>query len=139
MASECWQQLVLQSGRSRLAWEEGYTSFNSVATIQIVPRLGTGLFFMPLLCTAFVFPLCLCPSFLPRYCKTPFQPEVSIRFWHDALMPRFVWPREDVGPGASLSGSCAACRISFSCCHKGTSRSHLSKASFVFGDGDAGL
>lgn len=41
----------------------------------------------------------LCFSFLslpilsPKYYKTLFQPEVSIRFWHDELMPRFVWPR----------------------------------------------
>ena len=31
----------------------------------------------------------------PKYHKTLFQPEVSIRFWRDELMPRFVWPQPE--------------------------------------------
>lgn len=89
------QQLVLQNiFGSQRAWEEGYTSFNSMATIQIVPHSRSGLLFMCLLYTSFVFPFCLFPSFSLKYHQILFQPEVSIRFWQDELMPRFVWPRQ---------------------------------------------
>lgn len=129
MESECWQHFCkVVAGLSWPRREAGYTSVNSVATIQIVPRSRSGPLLMPLLYMAFVSPLCLCLSFLLNCCKkkkkkTLFQPEVSIRFWHDVFMPRFVWPEENILPGASsvLLGSCAACRTSFSCCHEGTS------------------
>lgn len=84
---------------------------------------------MPLLHPAFVFPLCLYPSFLPKYRKILFQPEVSIRFWHDVFMARFVGPDESILPGASFERELC-------CLHL---LSHLSKALFVFGEGDAGL
>lgn len=72
MESECWQQLVLQSGdRSQLAWEGGYTSVNSVATIQIVPRSRAGCFSC-LFCTQLLFPpfvyACLFFSTAAKYC-----------------------------------------------------------------------
>lgn len=61
-------------GLSRL--RDGYTSFNSMAPIQIVPQLRSGLLFMPL-CTHPLFSLFyLCPSFSPNITKHCF----SLRF-----------------------------------------------------------
>lgn len=131
---------LLQSGcRSQLAWEGGYTSVNSVATIQIVPRSRSGLLFMPLLHTAFVFPLCLCLSFLLNCCRIVFQPEVSIRFWHDVFMPRFVWPEENILPGASSETQLRCLQNFLFMLPQGHLLSPLSKALFVFGARDAGL
>lgn len=94
---------------------------------------------MPLLHTDLVFPLCLCPSFLPKYHKILFQPEVSIRFWHDVFMVRFVWPEENILPGASFERELCCLQNSVFMLPQGLLLSHLSKALFVFGDGDAGL
>lgn len=113
--------------------------FNSLATIQIVPWSRSGLLFMPLLHAAFVFPLCLYPSFLPKYRKILFQLEVSIRFWHDVFMARFVWPEESVLPGASFERELCCLQDFLSMLPQGHLLSHLSKALFVFGEGDVGL
>lgn len=139
MESERWQQFSLQrGGRSQLAWGGGYTSVNSVATIQIVPRSRSGLLLMPLPHPAFVSPLCLCLSFLLDCCKILFQPEVSIRFGHDVSMPRFVWPEETILPWASSEGAALPAEFPFQAA-TGHLLSHFSKALFVFGERDAGL
>lgn len=140
MESERWQQLVLQSGRrSRLAREGSYTSFNSVATIQIVPRSRSGRSSC-LLCTQLLFLLFVCAHlFSPNTAKILFQPEVSIRIWQDVFMARFVWPAENILPGASSERELCWLQNSVFMLPQGHLLSHLSKALFVFGEGDAGL
>lgn len=66
-----------------------------MATIQIVPTVKKWAAFhassVHILCFSFLS----LPILSPRYHKTLFQPEVSIRFWRDELMPRFVWSRQE--------------------------------------------
>lgn len=111
---------VLQNGfESQWDWGEGYTSFNSMATIQIVPQSRSGMLFMLLLYTSFVLPFCLCPSFPPNITKHGFSWRFQLGSGMMSSRPALCGHHKDILPGASSEGE-LGCWIPFSWCHKAT-------------------
>lgn len=73
-----------------------------MATFQIVPQSRSGLLFMLLLYTSFVFPFCLCPSFLPNITKHCFSLRFQLGSGMMSSCHALCGHGENILPGASF-------------------------------------